>query len=182
MTTEPETTTTTTTTTTTPKPLATKCSTLPDLNGGHWECHPDGPRAYEKKPSYDLTNGQKCSPFCAHGFELNGIEGSTVHRCVCNQKKGCSWNKDPESATCARESGVSLFAAPEEGVLSCPIPPEVSPEAGQWACDGMDGVSLPWARTSGSGGVRLKHGSRCMLQCNEEAGYSISNLNGRNVR
>ena len=152
------------------------------MNGMHWECHPNGPRSYEKKPSYVLGHNQKCSPFCAHGFELFGVEGSnTVHRCVCNAKKGCNWNKDPQAAMCQREADIPLFAPPEEGVLSCEIPPHIDPQSGQWACDGMDGVKLPWARTSSTGGVRLKHGSRCMLQCNEEAGYSITNLNGRNV-
>lgn len=82
---------------------------------------------------------------------------------------------------CQREADIPLFATPEEGSLSCGIPPHITPESGQWACDGMDGVKLPWARTSATGGVRLKHGSRCMLQCNEEAGFAISNLKGRNV-
>ena len=167
-------------TTTTAIDLPTECSSLPFLDNGHWLCHPDGPKSYVRKPQdeYALKHNQKCSPVCAHGFKLKGVTGTnSVHRCGCNKRDGCIWTKNPNLANCERDEKVSLFNTSGKGP-SCPIPPEIDSKAGQWACDGMDGVALPWMR--GAGGVRLKHGSKCMLQCNTDEGFAVANLGGRN--
>ena len=143
-------------------------------------CNPDGPKFYEKRPlsEYIFGNNQKCSPTCDEGFDLTGIEGNTVHRCVC-KRDGCNWTKDPTAISCKGDEPAVMFAPKEKGKPSCPHPPQISTSAGTWACDGMNGVALPWKR--GSEPIRLKHGIKCMLQCNSEDGYAAQNLNGRNV-